>query len=53
MSKYTVKIDNKVHKFNGLEAAITFAQKESWDKARPVQVVKPDGKAIDVNIVAK
>lgn len=53
MPKYTVKVGNKVHKFDGLGAAIAFAQKESWDKAQPMKVIKPDGQSIDVNIVAK
>lgn len=53
MSKYTVKVGKKVHKFDGINAAIAFAQKESWDKARPMQVVKPDGQSIDINIVSK
>lgn len=50
---YHVKVASAGFNFPTLEAAMAFAQKESWDKAQPTVVVKPDGRAIEVNISAK
>ena len=53
MSTYTVKMGKTARKFDELSDAIAFAQKESWDKARPARVIKPDGKIMEINITSK
>lgn len=51
--EYHVKVASAGFNFPTLEAAMAFAQKESWDKAHPTVVFKPDGKSIEVSISAK
>ncbi len=53
MSKYTVKMGKASHVFEGLDEALAFAQKESWDKARPVKLIKPNGSSMEISINPK
>lgn len=50
---YHVKVANNRFNFTTLTDAMTFAQKESWDKAQPTIVIKPDGQSIEVNVSTK